>query len=159
MQELCFLFCTDLFVGWWSEESVVTWIYGWKGSFCTEGYSSLKTEGGQIFAEGLVCSLYDGARKALLCGRGQGLGERVRGFFVPRDIQAWSPREVESCTEDTRDLLRPRSGFWVLFCCGGEVIWKILVLWVKLNILIFCVFFVFGGVSLVKEDKKKIYIF
>ena len=88
MQELCFLFCTDLFVGWWSEESVVTWIYGWKGSFCTEGYSSLKTEGGQIFAERLVCSLYDGARKALLCGRGQGLGERVRGVFVPRDIQA-----------------------------------------------------------------------
>ena len=88
MQELCLLFCTDLLVGGWSEESVVTWIYGWKGSFCTEGYSSLKTEGGQIFAERLVCSLYDGARKALLCGRGQGLGERVRGVFVPRDIQA-----------------------------------------------------------------------
>ena len=59
-----------------------------RGVFCTEGYSSLKTEGGQIFAERLVCSLYDGARKALLCGRGQGLGERVRGVFVPRDIQA-----------------------------------------------------------------------
>ena len=52
MQELCLLFCTDLLVGGWSEESVVTWIYGWKGSFCTEGHSSLKTEGGQIFAEG-----------------------------------------------------------------------------------------------------------
>ena len=83
------------------------------------------------------------------------MGERVREFFTEGH---WNLKTEGDgyLYRGTLETFCDRDGFWVLLCCGGEVVWKILVLWVKLNILIFCVFFVFWGVSLVRKIKRKL---
>ena len=127
MQELCLFLCT---VGWWRK-------------------ALLRGHGSMVGREVLSWGRADFCR-----GTRIGEWESEWGVIVPRDIQVWSPREVETLETfcDRDESIR----FWVHSCCGGDIVWKILVLWVKFNILIFCVFFVFGGVFLVKEDKKKI---
>ena len=122
MQELCLFLCT---VGWWRK-------------------ALLRGHGSMVGREVLSWGRADFCR-----GTRIGEWESEWGVIVPRDIQVWSPREVE-----TLETFCDRDG--VHSSAVGETLFEKLLLWVKFNILIFCVFFVFWGVFLVKEDKEKI---
>ena len=126
MQELCLFLCT---VGWWRK-------------------ALLRGHGSMVGREVLSWGRADFCR-----GTRIGEWESEWGVIVPRDIQAWSPspREVETLeTFCDRDDLSP-SLLW-----GRMLFEKFLYYEWSLIYWYFVWFFVFWGVSSVKEDKEKI---
>ena len=112
---LCLLLITALLVGWWIEESVVTWarINDWESKW---------------------------------------------GSFLPRDIEAWRPREMDICTEGHwRPFATARVWYSESFSAVGEKLFeKFLYYEWSLIYWYFGVFCLLRGCPWLRKIKKKL---